>query len=100
MARNGARQEGREIRCFTTAVFDLVDLPADYRDGPPPKHHRLCYYSHVIPCCFAPSPRAARAYTSGGITATPSPPAGTTSPQLPPKPACPMNWRNGPSDPT
>jgi hypothetical protein len=26
MARNAALQEGREIRCFTTAVFDLVPL--------------------------------------------------------------------------
>jgi hypothetical protein len=26
MARNVARQEGRSIRCFTTGVFDLVDL--------------------------------------------------------------------------
>jgi len=29
MARNVARQRGRQIRRFTTAVFDMVDLPAD-----------------------------------------------------------------------
>jgi hypothetical protein len=31
MARNVARQEGREIRHFTTGVFDLVPLEADTR---------------------------------------------------------------------
>jgi hypothetical protein len=31
MARNVAIQEGREIRRFTTAVFDLQDIPDDYR---------------------------------------------------------------------
>ena len=35
MARNVARQQGQEIRHFTTAVFDLVDLPADFRGGTP-----------------------------------------------------------------
>ena len=30
MARNVAHQEGREIRHFTTAVFDLQDLPPDF----------------------------------------------------------------------
>jgi hypothetical protein len=30
MARNVARQEGREIRRFTTAVFDLVPIQGDY----------------------------------------------------------------------
>jgi hypothetical protein len=29
MARNVARQRGQQIRRFTTAVFDMVDLPAD-----------------------------------------------------------------------
>ena len=29
MARNVARRGGREIRRFTTAVFDLLDLPED-----------------------------------------------------------------------
>jgi hypothetical protein len=32
MARNVARQEGREIRHFTTAVFDLVDLGDDLKE--------------------------------------------------------------------
>ena len=41
MARNLARQHGNTIRDFTTAVFDLVDLPPDYLrrptlQGPPP----------------------------------------------------------------
>lgn len=44
MARNVARQQGREIRNFTTAVFDLVDLPDNFRDGPPGKDHPLYYY--------------------------------------------------------
>lgn len=30
MARNVARQEGRAIRHFTTAVFDLVPIPGDF----------------------------------------------------------------------
>jgi hypothetical protein len=30
MARNVARQEGREIRHFTTAVFDLIPIEGDY----------------------------------------------------------------------
>ena len=44
MARNVARQEGREIRHFTTAVFDLVSLPDNYRDGTPSKSHPGYYY--------------------------------------------------------
>lgn len=31
MARNVARQEGRSIRRFTTAVFDMVPIQGDYR---------------------------------------------------------------------
>jgi len=44
MARNLARQQGREIRNFTTAVFDLVELGEDWRSGPPAKEHPLYYY--------------------------------------------------------
>lgn len=44
MARNVARQRGEEIRHFTTAVFDLVDLPKNFRDGPPGKDHPWYYY--------------------------------------------------------
>jgi hypothetical protein len=44
MARNVARQEGRQIRHFTTAVFDLAPLPANWRDGPPSKDEPLYYY--------------------------------------------------------
>ena len=44
MARNVARQKGQEIRHFNTAVFDLVDLPENFCDGPPSKDHPLYYY--------------------------------------------------------
>lgn len=44
MARNVRRQEAQEIRHFTTAVFDLVPLPANWRDGTPGKDDPLYYY--------------------------------------------------------
>ncbi len=44
MARNVARQEDREIRHFTTAVFDLVPLPENFRDGTPSKSDPGYYY--------------------------------------------------------
>jgi hypothetical protein len=44
MARNVARQSGQEIRQLTTAVFDLIPLPADFRDGTPGKTEVLYYY--------------------------------------------------------
>ena len=44
MARNVAHAEGRAIRHFTTAVFDLVPLPANYREGSPSKDHPQYYY--------------------------------------------------------
>lgn len=44
MARNSARQRGTQICHFTTAVFDLVELPADFRNGTPPKSHPQYYY--------------------------------------------------------
>jgi hypothetical protein len=44
MARNVARQRGRKITDFTTAVFDLVELPANFRQGPPGKNHPQYYY--------------------------------------------------------
>jgi hypothetical protein len=44
MARNVARQQGREIRQLTTAVFDLLDLPEGFRTGPPTKDQPLYYY--------------------------------------------------------
>ena len=34
MARNVARQEGRQIAHFATAVFDLADLGPDFREQP------------------------------------------------------------------
>lgn len=44
MARNLARQQGETITDFSTAVFDLVDLPEDFRVGPPSKSHAGYYY--------------------------------------------------------
>jgi hypothetical protein len=44
MARNAARQSGAAISRFTTAVFDLVELPRNYRDGHPAKDHPQYYY--------------------------------------------------------
>jgi hypothetical protein len=44
MARNLAHQGGERIENFTTAVFDLVGLPDDYRAGPPGNDHPLYYY--------------------------------------------------------
>lgn len=44
MARNVAAQRGQRIHDFTTAVFDLVELPATFRDGPPAKSHPQYYY--------------------------------------------------------
>jgi hypothetical protein len=44
MARNVARQRGRKVVDLTTAVFDLVELPDDFRQGPPSKNHPLYYY--------------------------------------------------------
>ncbi|MGQ9732315.1 MAG: hypothetical protein ACUVX8_13735 [Candidatus Zipacnadales bacterium] len=43
MARNVARQEGREITHFATGVFDLVDLGEKYRN-PPPKSDPQYYF--------------------------------------------------------
>jgi hypothetical protein len=43
MARNVARQEGRRINEFTTAVFDLLDLGPDYHHEAP-KSEPLYYY--------------------------------------------------------
>jgi hypothetical protein len=44
MARNVARQRGKKICRFTTAVFDLMPLPEGYRAGPPTKDHAMYYY--------------------------------------------------------
>jgi hypothetical protein len=44
MARNVARQQRKEIRHFTTAVFDLASLPGNYREGTPDKDHPQYYY--------------------------------------------------------
>lgn len=44
MARNAARHRGESICRFTTAVFDLVELPPNYRDGHPAKSHPQYYY--------------------------------------------------------
>jgi hypothetical protein len=44
MARNAAHGRSESITRFTTAVFDLVELPADFRLGHPPKTHPQYYY--------------------------------------------------------
>jgi hypothetical protein len=44
MARNVARQKGEHIRHFTTAVFDLVPLPENWRDITPTKEDPWYYY--------------------------------------------------------
>ncbi len=44
MARNVAAQQGQKVSNFTTAVFDLIELPANYRQGPPSKSHPQYYY--------------------------------------------------------
>lgn len=43
MARNVAHQEGREIRRFTTAVFDLIPLEGDHRQQAPKTDPRYYY---------------------------------------------------------
>jgi hypothetical protein len=43
MTRNVARQEGREIRHFTTAVFDLIPLEGDTRQQAPKSDPRYYY---------------------------------------------------------
>lgn len=44
MARNVAKQKSQSLSQFTTAVFDLVDLPDSFRSGPPGKDHPAYYY--------------------------------------------------------
>jgi hypothetical protein len=43
MARNAARQHGRYIRRFTTAVFDLIPIAADTRQEAPKTDPRYYY---------------------------------------------------------
>jgi hypothetical protein len=43
MVRNVARQEGREVAHFTTAVFDLLDLGQDYHAQAPKTDPRYYY---------------------------------------------------------
>ena len=44
MARNVALQEGREIAHFTTAVFDMQNLPDEGYDVTPPKTDPRYYF--------------------------------------------------------
>lgn len=44
MSRNVAREHGESISDFTTAVFDLVPLPADWRNGTRPKDDPFYYF--------------------------------------------------------
>jgi hypothetical protein len=43
MARNVAHQDGKQIRHFTTGVFDLLDLDDDYRTHAPKSDPRYYY---------------------------------------------------------
>ena len=43
MARNVAHQEGRHIRRFTTAVFDLIPIEGDTRTEAPKSDPRYYY---------------------------------------------------------
>ena len=43
MARNVARQEGREIRRFTTAAFDLIPIEGDFREQAPKSNPQYYY---------------------------------------------------------
>ncbi len=44
MSRNVAQGGNEQIRHFTTAVFDLVSLPANWQEGEPSKDHPQYYY--------------------------------------------------------
>jgi hypothetical protein len=44
MARNVAHQQGQSIHRFTTAVFDLIELPPNFREELPSKDAALYYY--------------------------------------------------------
>ncbi|MEZ6121236.1 MAG: hypothetical protein R3C28_32360 [Pirellulaceae bacterium] len=44
MARNIKRQHDEPLQHFTTAVFDLCELPTTFRQGPPGKDHPMYYY--------------------------------------------------------
>ena len=43
MARNVAHQDGQSIRCFTTAVFDLIPLEGDTSKETPKSDPRYYY---------------------------------------------------------
>ena len=55
MSRNVALDENKEIRGFTTAVFDLVTLPDDWREGEPSKELPNGKPKHVlrVRCCHS-----------------------------------------------
>ena len=42
--QRGRASAASGLRDFTTAVFDLVELPANFRQGPPSKSHPQYYY--------------------------------------------------------
>lgn len=50
MARNVARQNGEKIANFTTAVFDVVQLPKNWADGPgsPPQGYNTKGITHPL----------------------------------------------------
>lgn len=50
MARNVARQEGRQIRSFLSAVFDVRDVGPNYREAPPksdPNYYFRCIKTNL-----------------------------------------------------
>jgi len=50
MARNVARQKGETITDFTTGVFDVVELPENWADGPgpPPQENKTKGVTHPL----------------------------------------------------
>ena len=79
MARNVAHQEGRAIRHFATAVFDLVPLDGDIHSELPKTDPGLLLPAARRRSWCAPWPTAARATTSAATTAPPSRPCGAPS---------------------
>ncbi len=68
MARNVARQEGLEIRKFTTGVFDLIELEGDTRLQAP-RATPVTIIARGKQSLSARSPTAVKASTSRAITA-------------------------------
>ena len=76
MARNVAHQEGRAIRHFTTAVFDLVPIQRRLHARSCPRPIPAITSARTRPSWSAPWPMAARASISAATIAPPCPPCG------------------------